>query len=230
MQDIINGGVYAVDLHGTEAYEFQGVHPALIVRTLKEEKMYMVVPLTTYTKEKWIKCKRKGFGTRIVSTNSIARIDKINVVSEKQIQGRYYNSGKMVLPLRDEVENVLKRIEEYIVLTNKKSDKEYCKYYAQRTEFEENMNLLLGLKKFEDIDYCVTINDTISFEYPCSRLSFMSNSDIKDIINQKISCSDLSIRKVEDQMNVTIKTGKDTLLTFVKEYDKFVEQKGSSNT
>lgn len=47
MKDIITGGVYAVDLHGTEAYEFKGVHPALIVRMLKEEKMYYVVPLTT---------------------------------------------------------------------------------------------------------------------------------------------------------------------------------------
>ena len=39
MKDIITGGVYAVDLQGTEAYEFKGIHPALIVRMLKEEKM-----------------------------------------------------------------------------------------------------------------------------------------------------------------------------------------------
>ena len=45
MKDIITGGVYAVDLHGTESYEFKGVHPALIVRMLKEEKMYYVVPV-----------------------------------------------------------------------------------------------------------------------------------------------------------------------------------------
>lgn len=42
MKDIITGGVYAVDLHGTEAYEFKGVHPALIVRMLKEEKCIML--------------------------------------------------------------------------------------------------------------------------------------------------------------------------------------------
>ena len=51
MKDIITGGVYAVDLHGTESYEFKGVHPALIVRMLKEEEMYYVVPLTTYFNE-----------------------------------------------------------------------------------------------------------------------------------------------------------------------------------
>ena len=96
MKDIITGGVYAVDLHGTEAYEFKGVHPAMIVRLLKEEKMYYVVPLTTYTKERWERCKRKGFGTRIISTNSIARIDKLNIVSEKQVQSRYYNGGHIV--------------------------------------------------------------------------------------------------------------------------------------
>ena len=60
MKDIITGGVYAVDFRGTEAYEFQGVHPALIVMMLKEEKMYYVVPLTTYTKERWYKCKKRG--------------------------------------------------------------------------------------------------------------------------------------------------------------------------
>ena len=78
MKDIITGGVYAVDLHGTESYEFKGVHPALIVRMLKEEEMYYVVPLTTYTKERWDKCKRKGFGTRIISTNSTITVFQHN--------------------------------------------------------------------------------------------------------------------------------------------------------
>ena len=114
MKDIITGGVYAVDLHGTESYEFKGVHPALIVRMLKEEEMYYVVPLTTYTKERWDKCKRKGFGTRIISTNSIARVDKMNIVSKKQVQGRYYNAGHLVILTENEIESVLVRVEEYI--------------------------------------------------------------------------------------------------------------------
>ena len=56
MKKVINGCIYAIDLGGTEEYEFKGVHPAMVVRMLKEEKMYYVVPLTTYTKERWEKC------------------------------------------------------------------------------------------------------------------------------------------------------------------------------
>lgn len=62
MKKVINGCIYAIDLGGTEEYEFKGVHPAMVVRMLKEEKMYYVVPLTTYTKERWEKCKRQALG------------------------------------------------------------------------------------------------------------------------------------------------------------------------
>ena len=107
MKKVINGCIYAIDLGGTEEYEFKGVHPAMVVRMLKEEKMYYVVPLTTYTKERWEKCKRQGFGCRIVSTNSIARVDKINIVTEKQIHSRYYNSEKLVCAEPAEIEKVI---------------------------------------------------------------------------------------------------------------------------
>ena len=143
MKDIITGGVYAVDLHGTESYEFKGVHPALVVRMLKEEKMYYIVPLTTYTKERWEKCKRKGFGTRIISTNSIARVDKMNIVSEKQVQGRYYNAGHLVIPTEEEIKAVLKRVEEYILLTDDKSNREYSKFAIQRSKFEMDMDMII---------------------------------------------------------------------------------------
>ena len=43
MKKVINGCIYAIDLGGTEEYEFKGVHPAMVVRMLKEEKMYYVV-------------------------------------------------------------------------------------------------------------------------------------------------------------------------------------------
>ena len=116
MKKVINGCIYAIDLGGTEEYEFKGVHPAMVVRMLKEEKMYYVVPLTTYTKERWEKCKRQGFGCRIVSTNSIARVDKINIVTEKQIHSRYYNSEKLVCAEPAEIEKVILRVEEYFKL------------------------------------------------------------------------------------------------------------------
>lgn len=204
MKDIITGGVYAVDLHGTEAYEFKGVHPALIVRMLKEEKMYYVVPLTTYTKERWDKCKRKGFGTRIISTNSIARVDKMNIVSEKQVQGRYYNAGHLVIPAEEEVGAILDRVEEYISLTDNKSNREYGKFIVQRSKFEKDMDAL-SRKNYKEFSYPVTVENDLSFFYPCTDLSFISNADIKDIISIKFNASSVDISKQGTDMKISIK-------------------------
>ena len=230
MQSIITGGVYAVDLHGTEIYEFKGVHPALIVRMLKEERMYYVVPLTTYTKERWDKCKRKGFGTRILSTNSIARVDKLNIVSEKQVQGRYYNGGHIVVPTEIEVETVLRRVEEYISLSDNKTEKEYKKFILQRADYDKDMDILLIDKRFAEFPYPFTIINDISFKYPCSKLTHIENADIKDIITKKIDCSEVIILKQGSDMDITIKIESKNLLTYSEEYDKFKEQKGSRDT
>lgn len=230
MQSIITGGVYAVDLHGTEIYEFKGVHPALIVRMLKEERMYYVVPLTTYTKERWDKCKRKGFGTRILSTNSIARVDKLNIVSEKQVQGRYYNGGYIVVPTEIEVETVLRRVEEYISLSDNKTEKEYKKFILQRADFDKDMDILLIDKRFAEFIYPFAIINDISFKYPCSKLTHIENADVKDIITKKIDCSEVIILKQGSDMDITIKIESKNLLTYSEEYDKFKEQKGSRDT
>lgn len=229
MKDIITGGVYAVDLHGTEAYEFKGVHPALIVRMLKEEKMYYVVPLTTYTKERWDKCKRKGFGTRITSTNSIARVDKMNIVSEKQVQGRYYNAGHLVIPTEEEIGAVLERVEEYISLTDDKSNKEYGKFTTQRSMFEKDMDML-SKKNYEEFSYPITVENDLSFLYPCTELSFISNVDIKDIISIKFNSPPVEICKQGTDMKISIKLVKENLLTFSEAYDIFKAQKGGSDT
>ena len=229
MKDIITGGVYAVDLHGTESYEFKGVHPALIVRMLKEEEMYYVVPLTTYTKERWDKCKRKGFGTRIISTNSIARVDKMNIVSKKQVQGRYYNAGHLVILTENEIESVFVRVEEYISLTNDKSNKEYRKFVTQRANFEKSMDILME-KQFDEFLYPINIKSDMSFCYPCTELSYISNADIKDIISIKFNCSSVVICKQEKNMQISIKLDKENLLIFLQPYDIFKSQKGSVNS
>lgn len=226
MKDIITGGVYAVDLHGTESYEFKGVHPALVVRMLKEEKMYYIVPLTTYTKERWEKCKRKGFGTRIISTNSIARVDKMNIVSEKQVQGRYYNAGHLVIPTEEEIKAVLKRVEEYILLTDDKSNSEYSKFVIQRSKFEKDMDMIID-KNYEEFPYTITFESDMSIFYPCSELSFISNADIKDIIRIKFNTLAVVICKQGINMKISIKFEEENLLTFSESYDKFKLQKGS---
>lgn len=229
MVDIINGGVYAVDLGGTEPYEFKGDHPALVVRTLKEEQMYVVIPLTTYTEERWEKCKRKGFGVRILSTNSIARVDKMNIVSKKCIKGRYYNAGNMVVADITEVEKVLKKVREYIELSSQKMLKEYSKYMIQRTEFEKEMDALCNVEKMLNFSYQFSVDQSLEFVYPVSNLSFVSNADIKAVICSKIDNLGVDIKKDNAELLIEIKLNSDKLLTFKNEYDKFKAQKGSSD-
>lgn len=182
--------------------------------------MYYVVPLTTYTKERWDKCKRKGFGTRIISTNSIARVDKMNIVSEKQVQGRYYNAGHLVIPTEEEIGAVLERVEEYISLTDDKSNKEYGKFTTQRSKFEKDMDTL-SKKNNEEFSYLITVEND---------LSFISNVDIKDIISIKFNASPVEISKQGTDMKISIKLAKENLLTFSEAYDTFKSQEGSSDT
>lgn len=229
MVDIINGGVYAVDLGGIESYEFKGVHPALVVRTLKEEQMYVVIPLTTYTEERWEKCKRKGFGARILSTNSIARVDKMNIVSKKCIRGRYYNAGDMVVPDVTEVARVLKKVTEYIDLSNQKTLKEYNKYMIQRAEFEKEVDTLCSVDKMSNFSYQFSVEQNVEFVYPLSKMSFVSNADIKAVICEKIDNLGIDIKKTCAELQINIKLNPDKLLTFKNQYDKFKAQKGGNN-
>lgn len=227
MKKIINGGVYAVDLHGTEAYEFKGVHPAIVVRTLKEQKMYYVVPLTTYTEERWGKCKRKGFGVRIISTNSIARVDKINVVSEEQIQSRYYNSSKLVVPSMDEFKKVSDRVEEYFVLSDKKAQKEYSKYICQLDDFKNNIEQLCVIRNFNEYKYPYSVEDSVTIKYPCNEVTYMNNSDIKNIIKDVFCADEVTITKENNWIVIKVESESQKFLTFLSEYDKFKLQKGN---
>ena len=201
MKKYITGCIYAINFQGVEEYEFKGVHPAMVVRMLKEDKMYYAIPLTTYTKERWVKCKRQGFGCRILSTNSIARVDKMLVVSEKQILKRYYNSGKVIYANPDEIEKVVLRVEEYLELANRKGLNEYRKYFEARDTFFNRMRKILLECSFEDIE---------------------------GILFDLIGTQNVVVEK---KLKITLRfsVDKKKMLTFKERYDKFKEQKGDGN-
>ena len=64
IQRYVNGGIYSIEFRGS-APEFNGIHPAIIIRTLKETDLYVVIPLTTYTSERWEKTKKHGLFYKI---------------------------------------------------------------------------------------------------------------------------------------------------------------------
>ena len=207
MKKVINGCIYAIDLEGTEEYEFKGVHPAMVVRMLKEEKMYYVVPLTTYTKERWKKCKRQGFGCRIVSTNSIARIDKINIVTEKQIHSRYYNSK----------------------ILNQKGINEYKKFYTEKKIFENKMRKFWLENKFNDVYYNVNIEDDfMELELEKKEIRNLTFNDVTQVLSELLGASNFSFQKKKGQsIIIYFKADSKIALTFQEKYDKFKSQKGS---
>ncbi len=229
MKKVINGCIYAIDLGGTEEYEFKGVHPAMVVRMLKEEKMYYVVPLTTYTKERWEKCKRQGFGCRIVSTNSIARVDKINIVTEKQIHSRYYNSEKLVCAEPAEIEKVILRVEEYFKLSNQKGLNEYKKFYSEKKVFENKMYQFWIDNKFDDVYYNVKIEKgSIELELGKDEIRNLTFNDIIQVLSELLDASKLHFEKKGNQsIIICFNVDHKIALTFQEKYDKFKSQKGS---
>ena len=229
MKKVINGCIYAIDLRGTEEYEFKGVHPAMVVRMLKEEKMYYVVPLTTYTKERWEKCKRQGFGCRIVSTNSIARVDKINIVTEKQIHSRYYNSEKLVCAEPAEIEKVILRVEEYFKLSNQKGLNEYKKFYSEKKVFENKMYQFWIDNKFDDVYYNVKIEKgSIELELGKDEIRNLTFNDIVQVLSELLDASKLHFEKKGNQsIIICFNVDHKIALTFQEKYDKFKSQKGS---
>ena len=229
MKKVINGCIYAIDLGGTEEYEFKGVHPAMVVRMLKEEKMYYVVPLTTYTKERWEKCKRQGFGCRIVSTNYIARVDKINIVTEKQIHSRYYNSEKLVCAEPAEIEKVILRVEEYFKLSNQKGLNEYKKFYSEKKVFENKMYQFWIDNKFDDVYYNVKIEKgSIELELGKDEIRNLTFNDIVQVLSELLDVSKLHFEKKGNQsIIICFNVDHKIALTFQEKYDKFKSQKGS---
>lgn len=229
MKKVINGCIYAIDLGGTEEYEFKGVHPAMVVRMLKEEKMYYVVPLTTYTKERWEKCKRQGFGCRVVSTNSIARVDKINIVTEKQIHSRYYNSEKLVCAEPAEIEKVILRMEEYFKLSNQKGLNEYKKFYSEKKVFENKMYQFWIDNKFDDVYYNVKIEKgSIELELGKDEIRNLTFNDIVQVLSELLDASKLHFEKKGNQsIIICFNVDHKIALTFQEKYDKFKSQKGS---
>lgn len=229
MKKVINGCIYAIDLGGTEEYEFKGVHPAMVVRMLKEEKMYYVVPLTTYTKERWEKCKKQGFGCRIVSTNSIARVDKINIVTEKQIHSRYYNSEKLVCAEPAEIEKVILRVEEYFKLSNQKGLNEYKKFYSEKKVFENKMYQFWIDNKFDDVYYNVKIEKgSIELELGKDEIRNLTFNDIVQVLSELLDASKLHFEKKGNQsIIICFNVDHKIALTFQEKYDKFKSQKGS---
>lgn len=187
MEHIINGGLYRVVFNGKNNSEFDGEHPTLIVRTLKEYDMYIVVPLTSYTKEKWTKCKSKGFGVKINSSRSIARIDKLKVIHKSDIQNRWKIDGQNFRVTPDDLKKVNSKLNEYIFLSSDKTLRMYEKYYNQ---YDNIFNSLTELKSnhSSQLFSTSTNNEFIILKTDKSNVNQISKEDINEIVVNVYGC------------------------------------------
>ncbi len=194
MKKFVNGGIYQVNLNGKSNAEFVGEHPSLIIQTVSEKDLYYIIPLTTYTKERWQKDKEK-FACRIKSTGSIALIDKMQVrhksfIKRKSIS-KNFDPPLLVVPTPEEIENITKKLCSYITAATKHMASSYARYFEAYEEFKSLwINYIAGVLNGENLvlDGFVIYNEDeniLSVKYkPSTTSSLLNISDVSYIIER----------------------------------------------
>ncbi len=214
MKYIINSGVYSVDFKGMNNAEFNGNHPALILKSVKNTEMYYVIPLTTYTKERWKKY-RKLLCCRITSIESIARIDKMLVMHKSKIPKRWLEDDGLLVPTPNEIVTVYNRVVEYLSLSINTSLETYKKFYKNYETLYHDFTELLTTPSNEILNkFTINItNNDLFIMYSLNNVTNLSFEDVKRILWAIIG---------KDNINVTFDKGKNILIVKSKKNIKNV--------
>lgn len=222
MKYIINSGIYSVDFKGTNNAEFDGNHPALILKSVKNTEMYYVIPLTTYTKERWKKY-RKLLCCRIVSIGSIARIDKMLIMHKSKIPKRWVKNDNLLIPTPNEIATVYNRVFEYLSLSINTSLEGYKKFYKNYETLYHDFIELFNTPSDETLKkFTINISDKDLFIiYPLNDVANLSFEDVKRIIWSIIGKTDTKVTFDRDKniLIVKVKKNANSVLTFIKWYD-----------
>ena len=224
-------GLYDIDLHGRTHAEFDGEHPTLIIQTKKESKMYIVIPFTTYEPERWKKLKKR-MCCRVESTNSIARIDRIKIINDADINKRWINvkTKNLLIPSKEDIDKVLKKALSYIEASFNHSYSFYLKYLEERKKFEEHIDNTFYKYNFKEsifsFDFSGETKTKISF--PMGYVKTMAIIDIQDFFNKIFKRKNFSVKIIDSTKTVSIiiKNTDKKLLTIKKEYDKINTTEG----
>ena len=187
-------GIYTVDFQRTLT-EFAGEHPALIIRTLYEPSLYVVVPLTSYTRERWEKLRKYGC-ERLVSTNSIARLDKLQVLHEREIKGRWVDpvTGAVLLPTKAEIETIHDAVIRNFTLMFDKSLRRYEVVLQAHKRFENDCRTLYTTGTV-GTQFCEVHGSGGAFAYPHSALSVLDLKDINGVLNSVFGAGSFSYQR-----------------------------------
>ena len=230
MDRCINGGIYEVDLGGCHDSEFTGEHPSVIIRNLKESEMYYVIPLTSYTKERWDEL-RKKYCCRIISTNSIARVDKFQVSHESLIPHRYFADYRILHITPDELNAVNLALKKYIGFSIDISEKEYKDYYESYTNFDKHCNRFFNELEFDDFSvFKMGFNqDGIIITCDLSLSGNLVFEDIKDVVYLYSERKSTHVRYNTNSKKIIISLDSNTktALTIKDKYDTVMALKGN---
>ena len=222
MKYIINSGIYTVDFKGLNNAEFNGTHPALILKSIKNQEMYYVIPLTSYTKKRW-KEYRKLLCCRIVSIGSIARIDKMLIMHKSKIPKRWFQDDNLLVPTPNEIITVYNRLKKYMELSINNSIVEYNKFYKSYEKLYHDFIKLSTSPSYNTLKiFGINIDDDYLYiTYPLKNLSNLSFEDVKRIIWSVLGKDNIKITFNKEKKILIIKADKNTksILTFMKWYD-----------
>lgn len=132
---MINGGIYAYNFTGSTSAEFQNTHPAIVIQNNKEPELYYVIPLTSYTEDRWKRYKR-CFACRILSTNSIALVYKMQIVHYKNIGKRYYNNNEPLIITDEEFDKVCEKLQALINKSVSVAKRNSSQYHTDANTFK----------------------------------------------------------------------------------------------
>lgn len=184
MANILNGGVYSVLFTGRSSAEFNGNHPAVVFQTMKEPDMFVAIPLTSYTQERWSNVRTKGFAIRLQTTNSIARVDKMQILHKRDIRNRWKEFGNFSKITPDELSNLKTKLSTYIKISTDLTEKDYHKYYKQ---YEDTLNYISDCKNgiLSTDNYCsLDITDNLyTLTIKKSNINKLPSNDVLEIVS-----------------------------------------------
>lgn len=163
---MINGGIYAYNFKSDTDVEFKDIHPAITIQNNKQQELYYVIPLTTYTKERWKKYKQH-FACRLLSVNSIALVHRMQIVHYKYIGKRYYSNGEPLVITNDEFDKVCEKLQLLITKSVTIAKNNSLQYHNDLMIFKNALEKILRDKTLTDNDLFIqTITqDYIELEY-----------------------------------------------------------------
>ncbi len=228
MEKFANAALYNVDLEGKDCGEFGGQHPTLVFRTKMEKEMYIAIPFTTYTPERWLKLK-SFMCCRVKSTNSIARIDKIEIITVNKITNRWRENGKLLIPSKEDLQTVIDKVMAYCLTSFNTGLRSYVslndEYETLSREFDDIIIKENILKKsFMSLDF--TNQNYIILIFGCCHVRNISIHELYDLLNSAFSRGKYQITFPHNNVSIKISLTDKKALTLMQKHDSIKASEG----